>query len=309
MTQTKPAAVTSSKSVIVATRKSALALAQCRAWMAELTAASGATLEELHVTTTGDRIVDRPLTEIGGKGLFVKEIEMALLDGSAHLAVHSMKDLPGELADGLVLGCVPHREDPRDVIITRSGCPFSEIPAGSKIGTSSLRRVVQLKALRPDLEFVPLRGNVDTRLRRCREGAVEAIVLAYAGLRRLGLGAEATEVLAPELCLPAIGQGALAVEVRANDNATQRLIAPLNDVDTDFATAAERGVLEAAQGNCQLPIAGYAVRTTDGAMNLRALLANPDGSALRRQQVTAPWPVSREAARALGLEVGRALKG
>src|SRR5687767_14194376 len=174
--------------VTVATRKSALALAQSRAWMAELRQKARVETRELLVTTTGDRIVDRPLNEIGGKALFLKEIEEALLAGQADLAVHSLKDVPAQLAPGLIIGCVPKREDPRDAIKTRTGCFFRDLPSGAKVGTSSLRRTVQLKAVRPDLDYVPLRGNIDTRLRRCEEGVIDAVVLAYAGLRRIGRG-------------------------------------------------------------------------------------------------------------------------
>lgn len=292
---------------IVATRKSALALAQCRAWMDSLRAAAGAKLSELHVTTTGDRIQDRSLQAIGGKGLFIKEIEAALLEGRAHLAVHSMKDLPAELAPGLTIASVPLREDPRDAIKTRSGLPFRQLPSGARVGTSSLRRSCQLRRLRPDLEFVPIRGNVDTRLRRCEEGVVDAVVLAYAGLRRLGLAGHATEVLPPETCLPAIGQGALAIEVRTSDADTRHLVAQVNHSETAIATAAERGILEAAEGNCQLPIAGFGERS-GAKLRLRALLADEDGARLREQDVECPWPAGVQAARECGLAVGAALK-
>jgi len=297
----------SGRKVIVATRKSALALAQSRAWMAELRQRSGVETEELLVVTTGDRIVDRPLHEVGGKGLFLKEIEEALLAGQAHLAVHSLKDVPAELAPGLNIGCVPRREDPRDAIKTRTGCTFAELPRGAKVGTSSLRRTIQLRAVRPDLEFVPIRGNVDTRLRRCEEGVVEAVVLAYAGIRRLGRASEVTELLSPDVCLPAIGQGALGIEIRAGDEATLNLVADLEDAETAIATACERGVLIAVDGSCQVPVAAHAEHIGDE-LRLRALLAEADGSNLRREELRCPWPETLQRAQDIGAGVGRALR-
>jgi hydroxymethylbilane synthase len=293
--------------IVLATRKSALALAQARAWASGLAQRYALEVAELHVTTTGDRIVDRALSELGGKGLFIKEIEEALLAGEADIAVHSLKDVPAELAPSLTLACIPPREDPRDVLITRTGCTFAELPQGSRVGTSSLRRQVQLLRARPDLQCVALRGNVDTRLRRCEEGVVDAIVLAYAGLRRLGLAERATQVLEPELVLPAVGQGALAVECRVGDVATRELLAPLQDPETAVSVAAERGVMLAVEGNCQVPVAAYAQRVPEGIW-LRALLADNDGGNLRRQEARAPWPVDEGAAFALGQQLGAALK-
>lgn len=294
-----------SLTLIVATRKSQLALAQSRAWMRALEAARpGVKCEELHVTTTGDRIQDRSLSQIGGKGLFIKEIEEAILAGEAQLAVHSMKDVPAELAPGLEIGCVPLREDPRDVAVTRSGQPLAELPAGARIGTSSLRRSVQISAWRPDLEIVPLRGNVDTRLRKCAEGEVDAILLARAGLARLGLLDRITETLEPELVLPAVGQGALAIELASGDERARAAIAVLDDADTHVAVAAERGLMLAVDGNCQVPVAAYAERTPTG-MRLRGMLANPDGTNLRRREVSSAWPGTTEEAHRLGLELGR----
>jgi hydroxymethylbilane synthase len=291
----------------VATRKSLLALAQSRAWMAALKAKTGVEIEEVQVTTTGDRVQDRQLIEIGGKGLFIKEIEEAMLAGEADAAVHSMKDVPAALAPGLVIACVPLREDPRDVIHTRTGCSFAELPAGSKVGTGSLRRSVQLKALRPDLEFVPIRGNIDTRLRRVSEGVVDAVVLAYAGLRRIGRGEAATQVFSTAECLPAVGQGALAIEIRQSDARSTALVRALDDVETSLMTAAERGVLEAVEGNCQIPVAAHAERQGDELL-LRALLAEPDGSRLRRREERVAWPATNEAARTLGYKLGQALR-
>jgi hydroxymethylbilane synthase len=296
-----------SERLVYATRKSALALAQSRALVAELSRAHpGLGIAELTVTTTGDKIQDRSLTDIGGKGLFVKEIEEALLAGEADIAVHSLKDVPGEVAPGLRIGCVPKREDPRDVIVSRSGAKLMELPEGAKLGTTSLRRQLQLRALRPDFVMVPLRGNVDTRLRKCRDGEVDAIVLARAGLVRLGRAEEATEVLEPELSLPAVGQGALAVELRVDDERTDALLEPLRDAATSRAVAAERGVLIAVQGGCQTPMAAYAIEKYGG-LWLRAFLAAPDGSRVRRGERRVPFPETDAEAEAVGGELGAEL--
>jgi hydroxymethylbilane synthase len=295
------------RTVTVATRKSALALAQSRAWMATLRESAQVDTEELLVVTTGDRIQDRPLNEVGGKGLFLKEIEEALLARQADLAVHSLKDVPAQLAPGLFIGCVPKREDPRDAIKTRTGCFFRDLPAGAKVGTSSLRRTVQLRAIRPDLEYVPLRGNIDTRLRRCEEGVIDAVVLAYAGLRRIGRADEVTELLSPDICLPAVGQGALGIEIRADDDGILNLVAELEDMETAIATASERGVLVAVDGSCQVPVAAHAEHI-GGDLRLRALLADPDGSNLRREELRCPWPETLQRAQDAGAQVGRALR-
>jgi hydroxymethylbilane synthase len=297
-----------SSKITVATRKSSLALAQCRAWIAELLRQHpGLEVRELHVTTSGDRIQDRSLADIGGKGLFVKEIEEAILAGEADIAVHSLKDVPPELLPSLVLSCFPRRADARDVVVTRTGGRFEELPSGSRVGTSSLRRMVQLRALRPDLEFLPVRGNVDTRLGKCERGDFEAIVLARAGLERLGLAERATETLSPDLCLPAVGQGALAIEQRADDAGTLALLAPLQDLETALAVHAERGVMTAVQGNCQTPVAAFAERSGDQ-MRLRAMLSEPDGSNLRRADQIRAWPASLEEATTFGIQVGATLK-
>jgi hydroxymethylbilane synthase len=299
------------KRLVVATRKSALALAQARAVMRALAERHpGLEIVELHVTTTGDRVQDRALNQIGGKGLFIKEIEEAILERRADLAIHSMKDVPADLAPGLVIGCVPGREDPRDVLVSRSSEMLQALAAGSRVGTSSLRRAVALRALRPDLEIVPMRGNVDTRLRRCADGVVDAIVLARAGLARLGLLDRVTETLDPDQLIPAVGQGALALEHRAADSAVAELLAPLADTDTTIAVSAERGVLEAVQGSCQLPVAAYARRDKIAIdrLKLAAMLAEPDGSRLRRRDVDVPWPADESEARAIGRDVGNALR-
>lgn len=294
--------------LVVATRKSALALAQSRAFMRELERVTGAATEELHVTTTGDRVTDVPLSRVGGKGLFIKEIEEALLDRRADLAVHSMKDVPADTARSLVIACIPRREDPRDVIVTRTGCSFEDLPPNATVGTSSLRRSVMLRGRRPDLSFVPLRGNVDTRIRRCEEGVVDAVILALAGLRRLGMEQRATQVLDPSLCLPAIGQGALGIECRGDDARVIELLRALSDPETSRAVSAERGVMKAVEGSCQMPVAAHATRD-GGDLWLRAMLADEDGSRARSRELRVGWPESDDASFAAGETLGRELRG
>ena len=291
-----------------ATRKSPLALAQCRSFIASLTAAHGdLTTTELLVTTTGDRIQDRPLSEVGGKGLFVKEIEEALLEGRADLAVHSVKDVPARLPPGLVLACLPRRADPRDVLVSPLHGTLAGLPAGARVGTGSLRRIVSLREARPDLTFVPIRGNVDTRLRKLDAGEVDALVLAGAGLVRLGLEARATEWLSADVSLPAIGQGALGVEIRESDEVARRTLSVVHDADTGITVAAERGVMVALDGDCRTPIAAYATREGD-ALVLRVMVAEQDGTRVRRASKRAPWPMSEPAARAFGVDTGSALR-
>jgi hydroxymethylbilane synthase len=295
--------------VTFATRKSKLALAQTRAFVAQLAKLNPELVfEELQLTTSGDKIQDKALSEVGGKGLFVKEIEDALLAKTADFAVHSLKDVPPELAPSLEVSTIPEREDARDVIVQRVGRHIVDLPAGARIGTSSLRRRIQLLTIRPDLEVVSLRGNVDTRIRKCREGEVDAIVLARAGLVRLGLAGEATDVLEPEAMLPAVGQGALAIEQRADDDWVRALLAPLSHPETKILVTAERGVMRAVEGNCQTPVAAYALRQGTK-LWLRGLLAEPDGSRLRRSELRAPWPDSESEAERLGIELGQKLRG
>jgi hydroxymethylbilane synthase len=297
----------SRQKVVVATRRSALALAQARAWMAAFTEATGIATEELQVVTTGDRITDRALNEIGGKGLFIKEIEEAILEGRADIAVHSLKDVPASVHPGLRLGCFPKREDARDVIVTHSGCRFEALPLGASLGTSSLRRALQLRAKRPDLRILPLRGNVDTRLRKCENGEVDAIVLALAGMRRLGFTDRFTHAIEPELCLPAVGQGALAIELREGDAELLAALAQVNDAETEITVQAERGVMLAVDGSCQVPVAGFALRR-DGKLWLRGLLATADGSRLAQRELVASWPTTPAAAFALGEALGHELR-
>lgn len=294
--------------VIVATRRSELALAQCRRFVQDLVARyPDLEVEELHVVTTGDRVQDRPLSEVGGKGLFLKEIEEALLAGQADFAVHSMKDVPPELPPGLGIGCVPERADPRDVLVTRDGLTLATLPEGAKIGTSSLRRGLQLTGLRPDLRIVPLRGNVGTRIRKCRDGEVDAAVLARAGLLRLGLEAEASEVLSPEVSLPAVGQGLLAIELRSDDYELGQRLRALEDPEAAVLAAAERAILAVVEGDCRTPVAGFGQRK--GAdLYLRALLARPDGTQLRRGELRVAWPSGVAEAERIGRKLGEELK-
>jgi len=294
--------------LVLATRRSPLALAQSRAFARLLEAANpGLTIEELHIVTSGDKTQDKPLQDIGGKGLFIKELEEALLDGRADFAVHSIKDVPAELAPSLAIVCIPAREDPRDALVARDGLTLAALPPGSKVGTGSLRRIVALQAARPDLVFEPVRGNVDTRIRKVHEGQFDAVVLAYAGLRRLGWEDRATEVISPDVSLPAIGQGALGIECRTDAAAAAAALAPLVHVETALSVAAERAVMLAVDGSCRLPVAAFAVREGDE-IHLRGLLADPDGSNLRRGERRATWPKDEGEAAALGRDLGAELK-
>jgi hydroxymethylbilane synthase len=292
-----------------ATRRSPLALAQCRALVARLSVLHPTLdLQELQIVTSGDRIQDRPLADIGGKGLFVKEIEEALLDRRADFAVHSIKDVPGHLPAGLLIACVPKREDPRDVLVAPAHGSLSALPPGARVGTSSLRRMASLRAIRPDLEVVAIRGNVDTRLRKLDEGQFDAIVLARAGLLRLGLGARETQVLPPTMSLPAVGQGALGIECRTDDAEAREILAVLHDAETATCVAAERGVLIAVGGDCRTPLGAFAERL-DGTLRVRAFIAEIDGSSPRHAEREVPWPTAEAIAHELGIEMGSALRG
>jgi hydroxymethylbilane synthase len=292
----------------IATRKSPLALAQTR-WVAARIRkyAPHVEIEEVPLVTQGDRMVDLPLAKVGGKGLFVTEVEQALADGRADLAVHSMKDVPETLAPGMEILCVPEREDPHDVIVTREGSGFFDLAAGARVGTSSLRRAVQLHAARGDLAFAVLRGNVGTRLRKLDEGEYDAIVLAAAGLRRLGLAAERPLCrLGLEVSLPAVGQGALGIEGRAGDRALAALLAPLEHVPTRIAVEAERALLARLHGSCSTPLAGHA-RLEYGSLRLDGMVGALDGSRVIRSGSEA-WvgdPADVERAIAIARQLGR----
>jgi hydroxymethylbilane synthase len=288
----------------LATRRSALALAQSRAFARALEAAvPGLAVDELQVVTSGDKTQDKPLQDIGGKGLFVKELEEALLDGRAHFAVHSIKDVPAELAPGLVIACIPAREDPRDALVSRAGHTLAALPAGSRVGTSSLRRSVAILEARPDLRTEPLRGNVDTRLRKVGEGVVDAVVLALAGLKRLSLAERVTEILSPEVSLPAIGQGALGIECRDGDEDTRAVLAGLADPEASICVAAERALMAAVGGSCRLPVAAHAVRE-GGVLYMRGMLADPDGRNVRRGERRAAFPGDAAEAERIGRDLG-----
>lgn len=271
------------------TRGSPLALAQAHMVKAALAAAHAElsddrAVEIVVVSTQGDRIQDRTLAEIGGKGLFTEEIEAGLLDGRLDLAVHSMKDMPTVLPEGLVIRAVLPRADPRDALIAHGPRSLAELPAGAVIGTASLRRAAQLRALRPDLDIVPLRGNVQTRLRKLDGGEVQATFLAMAGLLRLGLEHVVSAPLATEEMLPAVAQGAIGIESRATDEAVLALLEAINHVPTMWAITAERAFLAALDGSCRTPIAALAELDGD-ALRLRGLVASPDGGSVERIEV------------------------
>jgi hydroxymethylbilane synthase len=264
----------------IGTRGSPLALWQAREVRAHLAAAHGIEPEAIAIEvirTTGDIIQDRPLTEVGGKGLFTKEIEQALLDNAIDLAVHSCKDMPTVLPTGLKLAACLPRGDVRDAFISRKSTSLGGLPHGAVIGTASLRRQAMVKRLRPDISVVTFRGNVDTRLKKLDDGVVDATLLALAGLKRLGREAAATAVLEVDVFLPAVGQGAIGIEVREADTRTRDLVARINDSDTLTAVRAERAFLAVLDGSCRTPIAGHA-RIEAGAVSFRGLILRPDGS-------------------------------
>jgi hydroxymethylbilane synthase len=270
----------------LATRKSVLALAQSRIVATALRRAHPElTVEEVHVVTQGDRVLDRPLASIGGKGLFVKEIEEALREGRADFAVHSMKDLPAELAPGLVVACVPPRESPWDLLVTTEGCPLDALPQGARVGTSSKRRELMLRARRPDLVVQVLRGNVDTRLRKLQEGFCDALVLAEAGIRRLGVAVNGVRLA--EVMVPAVAQGALALECRVDDPVTLRYLTVLHDHRSALETAAERAVMRALGASCTVPM-GALARWDEGtgSLSMDGFYAREDGTASVRRSGT-----------------------
>ena len=272
----------------IATRKSPLAL-----WQAEfvrdslLRANPGLQVELIKMTTQGDKILDTPLAKVGGKGLFVKELEQGMLRGDADLAVHSMKDVPVELPAGLHLAAICEREDPRDAFVSNHYASFADLPQGARVGTSSLRRQSQIRANRSDLQIFDLRGNVNTRLTKLDAGDYDAIILAVAGLKRLGFDQRIRAGLAPEISLPAIGQGAVGIECRSDDVRINGLLASLNHPHTRICVEAERSMNLRLQGGCQVPIGGYAVLEND-ALWLRGLVGSPDGLRVIRGEVRGP---------------------
>ncbi|WP_298213396.1 hydroxymethylbilane synthase [Acidovorax sp.] len=292
--------------ITIATRESRLAL-----WQAEhvkaLLEARGHSVQLLGMTTQGDQILDRSLSKVGGKGLFVKELEVALEEGRADIAVHSLKDVPMELPEGFALACVMEREDPRDAFVSPRYENLDALPQGAVVGTSSLRRQVLLQALRPDLKIEPLRGNLDTRLRKLDEGQYDAIVLAAAGLKRLGLEARIRSTFAPTAMLPAAGQGALGIEVRSNRQDLIDALAPLAHQGTWLTVAAERAVSRAMGGSCSMPLAAHGT-LADGMLQLDAAWGDPDGQTpLVRAQASAAITTLAQA-EALGDAIAQQLR-
>ncbi|MBV8466978.1 MAG: hydroxymethylbilane synthase [Burkholderiales bacterium] len=285
--------------LVIATRESALALWQARHIAARLEALHpGLKVELLGMTTQGDRILDVTLNKIGGKGLFVKELETALEEGRADLAVHSMKDVPMRLPEGFTIAAITEREDPRDAFVSNRYNNLDELPAGAVVGTSSLRREAQLRAAYPELVVKPLRGNVQTRLGKLDAGEYDAIILAAAGLKRLELGDRIRALLSPEQSLPAPGQGALGLEVRADRVDVATLLAPLNHTETADCVRAERAMSLRLDGSCETPLGAYG-EIVDGFIRLRGFVASPDGS----QMLSAEANGSRAAAESLGRQV------
>jgi hydroxymethylbilane synthase len=281
----------------LATRKSALALAQARQFARALEARHpGLAVEEVHVVTEGDRRTTGLLSKAGGKGLFVAEVEAAIADGRADFAVHSMKDVPATLAEGMVFACVPLREDPRDVLVTKDGTELDGLTAGSRVGTSSLRRACQLRSHRNDLAYAILRGNVDTRLRKLDEGQYDAIVLAHAGLLRLGLADRPLWPIPADVSLPAVGQGALAVECRADDAPTLALLRVMEDAPTRIAVEAERACAAALDGGCATPLAAHA-RIEGSRLHLDGLVGSLDGERIVRAGTERPLAARDHASR------------
>jgi hydroxymethylbilane synthase len=290
----------------IGTRGSPLALAQARQTQAALAAAHGLSLDTIEICvirTTGDAIQDRPLTELGGKGLFTKEIEQALIDGLIDIAVHSAKDMPATLPEGLTIAAYLPREDARDAFISRKAASLQDLTPGAVVGTASPRRQAMVKRLRPDVEVVSLRGNVETRLRKLDDGVVDATLLALAGLKRLGLADAVTALLDVDTFPPAVGQGAIAIEARTGDARVRDLLAAIADAATGIALATERAFLAVLDGTCRTPIAGHAV-AAGGQVRFHGLILKPDGSASFE---TARAGAAAEAA-ALGADAGAELK-
>jgi len=274
------------KKITIGTRGSKLALWQAE-WVKSRLAEHHPDLEInlAVIKTRGDKILDVPLAKVGGKGLFVKEIEEALLDGRIDMAVHSMKDMPAEIPKGLRIGPVPEREDPRDVLISKSGSRFSALPAGACIGTSSLRRSAQLRYARPDIQILPLRGNLDTRLKKLETENLDAVILAAAGVVRLGLENRITQYMDPSVILPAVAQGALCIEIRENDPDVASIVTVLDHLETRRVVLGERAFLNRLGGSCQVPVAGHG-HVENGRFSLTGLVADLDGTVVLRETLT-----------------------
>lgn len=280
------------RKIIVGSRRSKLALTQTNQFIEKMKAAGAPFEFEIkEIVTKGDRILDVQLSKVGGKGLFVKEIEQALRDEEIDFAVHSMKDMPAVLPEGFVIGCIPEREDPRDAYIANDHVKLMDLPVGAVVGTSSLRRSSQLLMLRPDLDVQWIRGNIDTRLSKLRAGDFDAIILAAAGLKRMGWGDDlVTEFMSTEDCLPAIGQGALAIECREDDAELLAELAKVNDRVTELAVTAERKFLKDMNGSCQVPIAGYATVSGDE-ISFTGLISAPEGDQVYKESAAGNDPV------------------
>nr|WP_300313940.1 hydroxymethylbilane synthase [Halomonas sp.] len=288
----------------IATRKSPLAMWQAEHVRDRLKALHpGLEIELVAMSTRGDKILDTPLAKVGGKGLFVKELEEAMLDGRADIAVHSMKDVPMQFPEGLGLSVILAGAEPTDALVSNHYACLDELPEGARVGTSSLRRGLQLSEARPDLEILSLRGNVQTRLSKLDAGDFDAILLATSGLKRLGLGDRIAQELPPEVCLPACGQGALGIECRMHDAELVSLLVPLDDPETSARVRAERAMNTRLEGGCQVPIAGYAVLEDERTLWLRALVGNPDGTRVLRAESRG----SAEEPEALGIRVAEEL--
>jgi hydroxymethylbilane synthase len=299
--------------IVVGTRQSALALTQTGQVIDELKRISEKhgfdyTFEIKKIVTKGDRILDVTLSKVGGKGLFVKEIEQALIDGVIDLAVHSMKDMPFELPEGLINGAIPKRVDPRDCLVMREGRSLDDLPIGARIGTSSLRRSCQLKHARPDLQLESIRGNIDSRIRKLETEGFDAVVLAAAGLTRMGWQDQISASIPVDVCLPAVGQGALGIECRENDTQIRQLLALYNDSDTELTVRAERSFLGALNGGCQVPIGAYCVisdvdqgNAGERQLIMTGMVGSPDGATMLKEvkQGTNPEQLGRDVAAAL----------
>ena len=281
------------RKIIVGSRRSKLALTQTNWVINKLKELDPSfEFEVKEIVTKGDQILDVTLSKVGGKGLFVKEIEQAMLDKEIDMAVHSMKDMPAVLPDGLCIGCIPEREDHRDAFISKNHIPLNELPAGATIGTSSLRRGAQILAQRPDLEIKWIRGNIDTRLSKLETEDYDAIILAAAGLSRMGWTSNVvTEFLDPETCVPAVGQGALSIECRENDEELLGLLSKFASRETTKTVTAERRFLHKMEGGCQVPIAGYAELMDNEDVKLTVLVASPDGKDIYKETITGSDPV------------------
>ncbi|WP_093393279.1 hydroxymethylbilane synthase [Thermodesulforhabdus norvegica] len=262
----------------------------------------GLRIEVVTIKTTGDRITDVPLARIGGKGLFVKEIEEALLEGRIDAAVHSMKDVPSVLPEGLEIVAIPPREDPRDVIVCPGGYDLATLPRGAVVGTSSLRRASQIRHRRPDLQVQVLRGNLDTRLRKVMSGQYDAVILAAAGIRRMGWDEAITAYLDPEEFLPAVGQGAIGIEARSNDEITREILRPLHDEATARAVEAERSFLRTLEGGCQVPIGAHCF-VESGRLRIIGMVSSIDGSSMYREEVVGLWSEAEELGRNLAMRI------